>query len=161
MSNFRHKTEGFKAEFHEWYNMEPPPLPGSPKANPTSLFSSINSETPLKNIDQVRGRLDYETDVDNYLNHKLMKAKKELVDLIGKANKTLYCANKQKTKTGISITTILSRINILGRETKMKEERNKGFEDFHQVAKGKELHQPQWDSLTVKKVESFNKFWYQ
>ncbi|KAB2617346.1 ion channel POLLUX-like 2 [Pyrus ussuriensis x Pyrus communis] len=139
MSNFRHKIEGFKAEFHEWYNMEPPPLPRSPKANPMSSFSFVNSKTPLKNIDQ-------------YLNHKLMKAKKKHVDLIGKANKTLYHASKQKTKANISVAAILSHINDLRRETEMEEERNKGFEDFHQIAKGKELHQPQWDSLTVKKV---------
>ncbi|CAN6544114.1 unnamed protein product [Malus baccata var. baccata] len=40
MSKFTHETKGCNAEFHEWYNMEPPPLSGSLKANPMPLFSS-------------------------------------------------------------------------------------------------------------------------
>ncbi|RXH76791.1 hypothetical protein DVH24_019679 [Malus domestica] len=51
ISKFPHETKGFNAEFHGWYNMKPPPLPRSPKANPTSSFSSVDSETPLKSID--------------------------------------------------------------------------------------------------------------
>ncbi|KAB2602861.1 ion channel POLLUX-like 2 [Pyrus ussuriensis x Pyrus communis] len=78
MSKFPHETKGFKAEFHEWYNMERPPLPGS----------FVDSETSLKSIDQVRGRLEYEMGI----------AEKEHVDLNGKANKALYRASKQKTK---------------------------------------------------------------
>ncbi|TQE08550.1 hypothetical protein C1H46_005856 [Malus baccata] len=63
--------------------MEPPPLPGSPNVYPTSSFSYVDSKTPLKNIDQVRGKLDYETGVVKYWNHKLMKVEKKLVDLNG------------------------------------------------------------------------------
>ncbi|RXH87376.1 hypothetical protein DVH24_034276 [Malus domestica] len=98
MSKFPHETKGFKAKFHGWYNMEPPPLPRSSKTNPTSLFSFVDSETPLKSIDQVRGRLKYETGIAEYWNHKLMKAEKELVDLNSEANEALYRASKQKTK---------------------------------------------------------------
>ncbi|RXI04732.1 hypothetical protein DVH24_039006 [Malus domestica] len=74
--------------------MELPPLPRLLKVNPTSLFSSVNSEMPLKSIDQIRGRLNYEIGVAEYWNHKLIKAEKELVDLNGEANETLYRANK-------------------------------------------------------------------
>ncbi|RXH80990.1 hypothetical protein DVH24_004904 [Malus domestica] len=74
--------------------MEPPPLLGSPKVNPTSLFSSVDLKTLLKNIDQVHRRLDLESGVAEYCNHKIINAEKELVDLNGKANETLYRANK-------------------------------------------------------------------
>ena len=137
--------------------MEPPPIPGSQKANPTSLFSFVDSKTPLKSIDQVRGRLECETGVTEYWNHKLMKVEKELVDLNGEANEALYCASKQKMKAD----TFGERITFLNFELFSKcqghiesyershegnieteEERNKGFEDSRRLAKGKELRQP-------------------
>ncbi|RXI09464.1 hypothetical protein DVH24_034081 [Malus domestica] len=62
----QHDVGGFNAEFHGWHNMEPHPLPGSPKANPTSSLSSVDSETQLKSIDQARGRLNYETGITKY-----------------------------------------------------------------------------------------------
>ncbi|KAB2595566.1 ion channel POLLUX-like 2 [Pyrus ussuriensis x Pyrus communis] len=98
MSKFKHETEGFNAKFHRWYNIEPPPLLRSPKANPTSSFSFIDSTTLLENIYQVCGRLDYETRVVEYWNHKQMTEEKELVDLNSKVNETLYRASKQKMK---------------------------------------------------------------
>ncbi|TQD93571.1 hypothetical protein C1H46_020842 [Malus baccata] len=101
--------------------------------------------------------------------HRVVEAKadegrKELVDLNGKANEALYRASKQKTKA----TTSGERIPFLNFElsqkhrdhiecykhfeegnAKMKEERNKGFEDFRQVVKGNEPNQPQLDSMTM------------
>ncbi|KAB2594995.1 ion channel POLLUX-like 2 [Pyrus ussuriensis x Pyrus communis] len=110
MSKFPHETKSFNSEFHEWYNMEPPPLLGSSKVNPTSLFSSVDSETSLKSINQVRRRLDYETSVADYWNHKLMKAKKR-------------ACGPQRSREG---------------NAEIEEECNKGFEKFRQLAKGKE-----------------------
>ncbi|KAM1872933.1 hypothetical protein ACFX13_006832 [Malus domestica] len=78
-------------------HMEPPPLPRSSKPNPTSSFSSVDSEVRLKSIDQVRKRLNYETGIVEYRNYKLMKAEKELMDLNGEANEAFYRASKQKT----------------------------------------------------------------
>ncbi|RXH93086.1 hypothetical protein DVH24_013662 [Malus domestica] len=92
MSKFSHETKSFNSEFHEWYNMEPPLLPRLPKANPIDATESIN---------QVRDKLDSETGVAEYWNHKLIKAEKELVDLNGEVNEGLYSASKQKTKAGI------------------------------------------------------------
>ncbi|TQE00669.1 hypothetical protein C1H46_013718 [Malus baccata] len=66
MSKFKHETEGSNPKFHGWYNMEPSPLLGSPKANPTLSFSFVDLETLLKSIDQVYGRLNYETDAVEY-----------------------------------------------------------------------------------------------
>ncbi|KAM1310081.1 hypothetical protein PS2_006707 [Malus domestica] len=83
-------------------HMEPPPLPQSSKPNPTSSFSSVDSEVLLKSIDQVRKRLNYETGVAEYRNYKLMKAEKELMDLNGEANEAFYCASKQKTNADTS-----------------------------------------------------------
>ncbi|RXH76824.1 hypothetical protein DVH24_019712 [Malus domestica] len=77
MSKFPHETKGFNEEFHGWYNIEPPPIPRSPNANPT---------------------FNYETGIAEYWNHKLMKAEKELVDLNDEANEAFYRASKQKTK---------------------------------------------------------------
>ncbi|RXH99714.1 hypothetical protein DVH24_021516 [Malus domestica] len=73
MSKFPHETKGFNVEFHGWYNMEPPPLSKSLKANPTSLFSFVGSKMQSK----VNERIDYETGVAKYWKHIL----KELVDL--------------------------------------------------------------------------------
>ncbi|TQD83573.1 hypothetical protein C1H46_030880 [Malus baccata] len=103
MSKFPHETKGFNAAFHGWYNMEPPPLSGSPKANPTSSFNCVDLKTPLKSIDQVHEILDYETSIGKYWSHKLMKAEKELVDLNSEANEALYRISNQKTKAGTSI----------------------------------------------------------
>ncbi|KAB2626127.1 ion channel POLLUX-like 2 [Pyrus ussuriensis x Pyrus communis] len=147
MSKLRHETEGFNIKFVQRGTSS---LSRSPKANPTSSFSSVDSEMPQKNIDQWK--------------HKLMKAEKELVDLNSKANEALYRASKQKTKA----TTFGERIPFLNFQlsqkrhnyiecykhsgegnAKMKEERNKGFEDFRQVVKEKEPNEPQWDSITV------------
>ncbi|KAB2634795.1 ion channel POLLUX-like 2 [Pyrus ussuriensis x Pyrus communis] len=114
MSKFPHETKDFNTEFHGWYNMEPPPIPGSPKANPMSSFRFV------------REKLDYEIGVAEYWNHNLIKVEKELVDLNGEANKALYRENKQKTKGNVE----------------MEEERNKVFEDSHRLVKGKEPHQP-------------------
>ncbi|CAN6561161.1 unnamed protein product [Malus baccata var. baccata] len=107
MSKFRHETKDFNTEFHRWYNMEPFPLPGSPKANPTSSFSSVDLETPLENINQIL----YETGFLESSNEKLMKAKKELVDLNGKANEALYHANKQKMKADMCVERLKWRRN--------------------------------------------------
>ncbi|RXH88505.1 hypothetical protein DVH24_000104 [Malus domestica] len=120
MSKFPHETKDFTVDFHEWYNMEPPPLIGLSKVNPTSSFSSVDSEMPLKSLDQVRGRLDYETSVIEYWNHKLMKAEKELVDLNDEANKVLYHEGKAE----------------------IEEKCNNGFEVSSRLAKGKEPCQP-------------------
>ncbi|RXI04880.1 hypothetical protein DVH24_039154 [Malus domestica] len=57
--------------------MEPHPLLGLPKANPTS----VDLETLLKSIDRVHEKLNYEMSVGRVLGHKLMKAEEELVDL--------------------------------------------------------------------------------
>ncbi|TQE01934.1 hypothetical protein C1H46_012432 [Malus baccata] len=109
--------------------MERPPLPGSPKVNPTSSFSFVDSEMSLKSIDQVREKLNYETGVAEYCHHNLMKTEKELVDLNSEANEAFYCANKQKTKANTSreritflilncsrsVGAILSRMSIFGR----------------------------------------------
>ncbi|TQD79050.1 hypothetical protein C1H46_035406 [Malus baccata] len=158
MSKSKNEIEGFKAKFHGWYNIEPPPLPRSPKANTTSSFSSVDSKTPLKNIYHVCGRLDYEMGVAEYENHMLLTKEKELVDLNGKANEMLYHASKQKMKANTSGEWIpflnfelsQKRRNHIElykhsqeRNVKMEEERNKGFKDFRQVAKGDESYQPQ------------------
>ncbi|RXH78768.1 hypothetical protein DVH24_002286 [Malus domestica] len=82
--------------------MEPPPLLRSPKSNPTSSFSSVDLEAPLKSIDQVRKRLNYEIGVTEYRNYKLMKAEKELMDLNSEANEALYRASKQKMNADTS-----------------------------------------------------------
>ncbi|KAB2595603.1 ion channel POLLUX-like 2 [Pyrus ussuriensis x Pyrus communis] len=116
MSKFKHETEGFNAKFHRWYNIEPPPLLRSPKANPTSSFSSIDSTTLLENIYQVCGRLDYETRVVEYWNHKQMTEEKGLVDLNSKVNETLYRASKQKMK----VDTSGERISFLNFELSQK-----------------------------------------
>ncbi|KAB2614932.1 ion channel POLLUX-like 2 [Pyrus ussuriensis x Pyrus communis] len=131
--------------------MELPPLPGLLKVNPTTSFSSVDSEMPLKSTDQVCGRLKYETVIAEFWNHKLMKAEKELVDLNCEVNETLYHANKQKTKVDMSG----ERITFLKFElfqkhrghiqlhehfwegkAKIEKERNKGFEDSRRLAKG-------------------------
>ncbi|KAB2614304.1 ion channel POLLUX-like 2 [Pyrus ussuriensis x Pyrus communis] len=107
MSKFPHETKDFNTEFHRWYNMEPPPIPRLPKANPTSSFSFV------------RGKLDYETGVAEYWNHNLMKVEKELVDLNGEANEAH----------------IESYEHFWEGNVEMEEERNKGFEDSHQLVK--------------------------
>ncbi|RXH83445.1 hypothetical protein DVH24_005698 [Malus domestica] len=131
-------------------HMEPPPLPQSSKPNPTSSFSSVDSEVLLKSIDQVRKRLNYETGVAEYRNYKLMKAEKELMDLNGEANEAFYCASKQKTNADTSG----ERITFLNFElfqkrrghiesyersregnAEIKEERNKDFEDSRRLVK--------------------------
>ncbi|KAB2626761.1 ion channel POLLUX-like 2 [Pyrus ussuriensis x Pyrus communis] len=116
MSKFK-QIEDFNIEFHRWYNMEPPPFLGYPGQNPTSLFSSVDCKMSLENIYHVREKFNYETGIAEHWNHKLVKAKKELVDLNGKANEVLYQG-----------------------KSKMDEESNKGFEDIHQVAKRNESH---------------------
>ncbi|CAN6677611.1 unnamed protein product [Malus baccata var. baccata] len=119
--------------------MEPPPLPGSPNVYPTSLFSYVDSKTPLKNIDQVRGKLDYETSVVKYWNHKLMKVEKKLVDLNGKANKALYHASKitplnfelwQKRRGHIE-----SYERSQEGKVELEKKRNKGFKYSHRLVK--------------------------
>ncbi|KAM1227490.1 hypothetical protein EV1_006831 [Malus domestica] len=131
-------------------HMELPPLPRSPKPNPTSSFSSVDSEVRLKSIDQVCKRLNYETGVAEYRNYKLMKAEKELMDLNGEANEAFYRASKQKTNADTSG----ERITFLNFElfqkrrghiesyersregnAQMKEERNKDFEDSRRLVK--------------------------
>ncbi|KAB2603969.1 ubiquitin thioesterase OTU1-like [Pyrus ussuriensis x Pyrus communis] len=155
MSKATHEIKGFNPEFQGWYNMEPPPLSGSLKANLTSSFSSVDLETLLKNLDQVRGKLDYLTGMAEYWNHKLMKAEKELVDLNDEDNEVHYHASKQKTKADMS----RERITFLNFElfqmrwghiesyecsregkAEMEKERYKGFEDSRRLVKRKEPH---------------------
>ncbi|KAB2614454.1 ion channel POLLUX-like 2 [Pyrus ussuriensis x Pyrus communis] len=102
--------------------MEPPPLSGSLNAYPMSSFSYVDSETPLKNIDQVRGKLDYENGVSEYWNHKLMKVEKKFVDLNGKANEKCrgHIESYERSREG---------------KAKMEEKHNKGFEDSRRLTK--------------------------
>ncbi|KAB2635811.1 ion channel POLLUX-like 2 [Pyrus ussuriensis x Pyrus communis] len=133
MSKFPHETKGFNTKFHGWYNMEPSPLLGLRKANPTSSFSSVDSEMLLKSIDQVR-------------EDSTMRRAPPTCDLNGEANEALYHASKQKTKAD----TFGERITFLNfelfqkrwghiesyersqeGEAEIEEECNKGFEDSH------------------------------
>ncbi|TQE08356.1 hypothetical protein C1H46_005984 [Malus baccata] len=130
MSKFPHETKGYNVEFHGWYNMEPPPLSGLLKANPTHR---------------------------RVLEPQANEGRKKLVDLNGEANEVLYRANNQKTKADMS----RKMITFLNFElfqkhrghnesyersqdgnAKIEEERNKGFEDSRQLAKGNEPRQP-------------------
>ncbi|RXH71223.1 hypothetical protein DVH24_018578 [Malus domestica] len=114
MSKFPHETKGYNAEFHGWYNMKPPPLPGLLKANPTSSFSSVDSVMLLKSIDQ-KTKADMSGEMITFLNFELFQKHRGHID------------SYERSQDG---------------NVEIEEERNKGFEDSRRLVKGNEPRQP-------------------
>ncbi|KAB2595745.1 ion channel POLLUX-like 2 [Pyrus ussuriensis x Pyrus communis] len=87
MSKFRHENEGFDTKFHKWYNMEPFPLPGYPR-------QIIHHRLA------VHGRLDYETGITKYWNHKLMKAQNSLwTSMVKPTKRSIMQATRKRRLT--------------------------------------------------------------